>query len=61
VGHGDVEGAERLIREIHRTATAKRMEMGRRAREIVDQRFTMSALLGRFCDAVEHGVQEASP
>jgi hypothetical protein len=35
--------------------------MGRRARQIVDRKFTMNALLKRLCDAVENGVQERSP
>jgi len=56
VAHGDVDAAERLIREIYATPPAKRMEMGARARQIVDRQFTMKALCGRFCDAVEHGV-----
>lgn len=60
VEHGDVEGAERLLREIYTMPSATRLEMGRRAREIVDRQFTMESLRGRFCDAIEHGVREAS-
>ena len=56
VEHGDVDRAERLIREIHATPPAKRMEMGARARQLVDRQFTMKALCGKFCDALEHGV-----
>jgi glycosyltransferase involved in cell wall biosynthesis len=55
VEHGDVDRAESLIREIYRTSRETRMEMGRRAREIVDLRFTKSRLCGEFCDVVEHG------
>lgn len=55
VEHGDVDRAESLIREIHRTSREQRMEMGRRARDIVDRRFTKSQLCSAFCDAVEHG------
>jgi glycosyltransferase involved in cell wall biosynthesis len=57
VAHGDVDSAERLIREIYATPLEKRMEMGARARQIVDRQFTMKALCGKFCDAVEHGVE----
>lgn len=58
VEHGDVDGAERLIREIYRTPTDVRMAMGGRARQIVDRQFTMRGLCKRFCDAVEFGVTQ---
>jgi len=55
VAHGDVAGAERTIREIHATPPDVRMAMGRRARHLVDQRYSMSGLCGQFCDVIEHG------
>ncbi len=55
VEHGDVDRAESLIREIQRTSREQRMEMGQRARDIVDQRFTKSKLCTAFCDAIEYG------
>jgi colanic acid biosynthesis glycosyl transferase WcaI len=56
VGHGDVDGAERIIREIYAMAPTERMAMGDCARQIVDRQFAMKTLRSRFCDAVEHGV-----
>ena len=53
--YGDVDRAEQIIREIYACSHEQRLEMGRRAREVVDQRFTKTHLCGKFCDVVEHG------
>lgn len=57
IEHGDVDGAEAVIREIYRTPQALRLDMGRRAREIVDRQFTKAKLCRDFCDVVEFGPQ----
>jgi glycosyltransferase involved in cell wall biosynthesis len=57
IEHGNVDDAERVIREIHATAEAQRMEMGRTARSLVDQQYSKQSLCGRFADVVEHGPQ----
>jgi hypothetical protein len=59
VEHGDVDRAESLIREIQRTSREQRMEMGQRARDIVDRRFTKSKLCTAFCDAIEFGPKKS--
>ena len=55
VEDGNVERAEQIIREIHATTQQARTEMGRRARQIIDQKFSMPSLRGQFCDVVENG------
>jgi glycosyltransferase involved in cell wall biosynthesis len=55
--HGDIDRAERVIREIYATDEATRMEMGREARQMVDREFSKQILCGRFADVVEHGPQ----
>ncbi|MDZ4657511.1 MAG: glycosyltransferase family 4 protein [Bythopirellula sp.] len=57
IEHGDFDKAERVIREIHATAEADRMAMGREARRMVDRQFSKQLLCGRFADVVEHGPQ----
>jgi glycosyltransferase involved in cell wall biosynthesis len=57
IEHGNVDDAERVIREIHATAETQRMEMGRTARSLVDQQYSKQSLCGRFADVVEHGPQ----
>jgi len=53
--YGDVDGAEQIIREIDACGHEHRMEMGRRARQVVDEKFTKQQLCGKFCDVVENG------
>ena len=53
--YGDVDRAEQIIRDIYACSHEQRQQMGRRAREVVDQRFTKTHLCGKFCDVVEHG------
>jgi colanic acid biosynthesis glycosyl transferase WcaI len=57
IEHGDVDKAEKVIREIYATAEEERMRMGRNAREMVDREFSKQSLCGRFADVVEHGPQ----
>lgn len=57
IEHGDVDKAERVIREIHAMDEAARMAMGREARQMVDREFSKQILCGRFADVVEHGPQ----
>ncbi|MCG8448187.1 MAG: glycosyltransferase family 4 protein [Pirellulales bacterium] len=53
--YGDVDRAEQVIREIYACDSEQRMEMGRRARLVVDEKFTKQQLCGQFCDVVENG------
>ncbi len=57
IHHGQVENAERVIREIYHTSEAQRMEMGREARDLIDRLYSKRLLCGRFVDLVEHGPQ----
>ena len=56
VAHGDVDGAEHLLREIARMPQERLDEMGARARELVASRLGKAELCGRFCDVLERGV-----
>lgn len=56
VSHGDVDGAERLLRRIVRTPPAELAANGARGRALVSSRLSKAALCGRFCDVVERGV-----
>jgi hypothetical protein len=56
VSHGDVDGAERMLRLIARTPAAELAAMGARARALVAGRLSKAELCGRFCDVVERGV-----
>lgn len=53
IRHGDVDAAERTLREILATPTQVLQDMGRRAREVVDTRLSKSYLCGQFCDVLE--------
>lgn len=53
--YGDVDRAEQVIREIYACSHEERMEKGRRARQIIDSKFTKQYLCGLFCDVVENG------
>ena len=60
VEYGDVGRAEEIIREMHACDPGILQEMGRKAREIVDQQFSKERLCGLFCDVVENGPEAAS-
>lgn len=55
IEHGNVDHAERVVRNIYMTSEAERMRMGRDARTMVDRQFSKQQLCGRFADVVEHG------
>ncbi len=56
VSHGDVAGAERVLRLIAAMPDAELAEKGRRARALVESRLSKAELCGRFCDVMERGV-----
>jgi colanic acid biosynthesis glycosyl transferase WcaI len=56
VSHGDVDGAERILRGIARMAPTELVAKGARGRSLIARRFSKAALCGRFCDVVERGV-----
>ena len=56
VRHGDVDGAERLLREILRTPPAELRRKGRRAREVIARAGGKAAACERVCDVIERGV-----
>jgi colanic acid biosynthesis glycosyl transferase WcaI len=56
VRHGDVEGAERVLREIADSEPAVLAEKGRRAREVIVAMGGKAAACGRLCDVLEKGL-----
>jgi glycosyltransferase involved in cell wall biosynthesis len=50
VAHGDVVGAERIMRQILDTPQQDLREMGQRARRAVQEHFSMHRLRADFCD-----------
>jgi len=56
IRHGDVDGAVETIERICATPQDELDEMGRRARRLVEQTFSMRELRGRFCDTVERAI-----
>jgi hypothetical protein len=62
VSHGDVDGAEQVLRRIARTPAAELAAKGVRAKALVSSRLSKAELCGRFCDVIERGVTaEAVP
>jgi glycosyltransferase involved in cell wall biosynthesis len=59
VAHGDVDGAERILREIARLPQERLDTMGLRARALVAGGFGKAQLCGRFCDVLQRGVASA--
>ena len=57
IEHGNVDKAERVIREIYATTEADRREKGLEARRMIDRKFSKQHLCGRFADVVEYGPQ----
>ncbi len=55
IKHGDVENAERVVRQIYATPRAELLEMGHEARRMIDRQYSKQSLCGRFVDIVEHG------
>lgn len=56
VGHGDVAGAERVLREIASMSADSLREMGQRAREVMVARGGKARSVARVCDVLERGV-----
>lgn len=60
VSHGDVDGAEQVLRRIARTSAAELAAKGARAKALVSSRLNKAELCGRFCDVIERGVVAGS-
>jgi colanic acid biosynthesis glycosyl transferase WcaI len=56
IGHGDVDGAERLLREILSMDPAQLERKGRRAREVMALSGGKAGAVERVCDVIERGV-----
>ncbi len=56
ISHGDVDGAEAMLRRIADTPVAELAAKGARARALVSTLLGKVELCGRFCDVVERGV-----
>jgi colanic acid biosynthesis glycosyl transferase WcaI len=56
ISHGDVDGAEAVLRRIADTPVAELAAKGARARALVSTLLGKAELCGRFCDVVERGV-----
>lgn len=56
IGHGDVDGAVRTLRQILDTPAEVLDEMGRRAAEVVSRSLSKRELMGRFCDVLQRGL-----
>lgn len=57
VAHGDVAGAERVLREIAAAPPAELAAKGARGRRLLAGPFAKAALCGRFCDILERGLE----
>lgn len=60
MGHGDAEGAARLIEAIAAMPRAELGAMGERAAQLVERKYSMAILRKAFCDVVERGLPSAS-
>ena len=56
IAHGDVDGAEAVLRRIADTPVAELAAKGARARALVSTLLGKDEQCGRFCDVVERGV-----
>jgi colanic acid biosynthesis glycosyl transferase WcaI len=57
IPHGDVDGAERVIREIIAAPAARLAAMGERARHVIETGLSKRTLCGAFCDVLERGLR----
>lgn len=57
VRHGDVDGAERALRQMLETPPAELAAMGARAAAAIRDSLSKDALCGRFCDVLERGIK----
>jgi hypothetical protein len=58
VSQDDVDGAERVLREIARAHPSELARRGTRGRRIIEGRLSKAVLCGRFCDVVERGISQ---
>jgi glycosyltransferase involved in cell wall biosynthesis len=56
VRHGDVDEAERVLREIAAMSPEELAEKGKRAREVMQARGGKALSVARLCDVLERGV-----
>jgi glycosyltransferase involved in cell wall biosynthesis len=59
VSHGDVDGMERVLREIVRTPPGQLAARGETGQRVLAERLSKAALCGRLCDIVERSVGQA--
>lgn len=60
VRHGDVDGAERVLRSLVDVAATELAPRGARAKQVITERLSKSILCGRFCDILEFGTTRES-
>jgi colanic acid biosynthesis glycosyl transferase WcaI len=60
VSHGDVDGAERVLRRIAGIPAAERAAKGARAKALVSSRLSKARLCGWFCDVIERGIAHSA-
>jgi colanic acid biosynthesis glycosyl transferase WcaI len=60
VSHGDVDGAEQVLRRIARTSGVELAAKGARAEALVSSRLSKAKLCGHFCDVIERGVAHSA-
>ena len=56
IAHGDVDGAERVIKQILATPRAELAAMGERAAEVIRSQLSKDILQTRFCDVLQKGL-----
>jgi hypothetical protein len=56
IRHGDVDGAEKILREIASASPEDLREKGRRARDLIDSMGGKAAACNRVCDVLERGL-----
>ena len=61
VAHGDVDGAERVLREISSASPGELAAKGIRARRLLESLGNRDTSRGRVCDVLESGLELASP
>jgi colanic acid biosynthesis glycosyl transferase WcaI len=58
INHGDVKGAEAILRELAWTPLEKLADMGARAGQIVGTTLSRANLSGQFCDVLQKGLEQ---
>ena len=56
IDHGDVAGAERVLRAILATPAEELQAMGQRAAAVVAEGLNTTHLLGQFCNVLQRGL-----